>query len=1182
MKKFYSILLLLISILTVAQTEVKVPDFIKEIQKEVPNLKVADSLYNRYREQKEGKPFGYYTEYFKEKGFLDAWHSEFHHWRKDHQIFANANGDIIIPVLTNEEFNRKQYRIEHKNKIEQEYLEHLNKVEQKGGKQTTQTQKAPVSTEWTYLGPKTTYSTSKVKVDIQANAFSVDQAHNNRDILFCSIEGSGIFKSTDRGETWDEVTMDIKLLGTIEKLKIHPENDDIIVGINEYQIVSSINGGVDWRQVSIPTNLPTPSSYSLYNLADLDIVYDETTTGFDDDYAITVGRRGNYKFNIIENTIEIFSTHNLPSSDVKVHPNNSSVIYILSFDDVTNTEKIYKSTDRAVSFQVKDANGWLTPPAGQSEITMSRGGRIGLTPADDDVIYVHMIGEYSSSGDNGFIGIYKSTDGGDNWQLMDALGPGSFGAPYVTGNSNLSFTNYVAHPNIVSNVNGAYHQGFYNSGIVVDPVNPDHIIVGGVGIFKSIDGGSTFKMLSNGYIFFNGPNDRLHPDFQSCFSRINELGETETWLSTDGGVVMSKDFFEDIVGSAKKTVGLPCDFWGFDVGIFKKNITGGRYHNGSIGSLVEYNGDFLYVGGAESATGGIMIGNEERDMIWDDTNNRTLNTDIFANHPTFGGISIFPDGHTGNSIAGMAKTLTGSYYYVNKSNKTQLYKTYLDSSGSYRQLLINTFSSTIRYVGTCATNENYIYATTLDGNNRARLLYRTEDGGLTWSNVFDFATVGLGGNVHLEVDNNDPNKIWAYQFGGGKLFFSDNGGNTFTEMAAIPSDKINHLVYQWSSNNIYAMVRGSNQIYRYDIANDSWHEFGSGLPESIDAFRLGITYGEKKLLLSASGHGIWEIDLFSDSDEDPIYAFMLSDIIIGYDKSDMFELRTGVYGDTSSKTISWETNAPSATINTIDAYNSEVTFNNYGIYDVIYKITDNNTGNVHEVVKKFYIYPGCSFDDDENNILIPMDNVGLWLTGDDIYLSHKVNGDSGQVYNKYGIENNFGNPCLPLTFPKYNNTEHRAINFNGVNHCRLMFEKIHTEGKTFFWVLNEDESSGTTIRPLLGDSRSASSGGTTDFHAGYPSNRYLLESDSFFDLTKMNGAVIDARATDRPTTPSVITFRVNSSSSVTFDNFARDRNFGDRVWKGNLAELIVYDRRLTEAEVQKVEQYLMKKYKITP
>ena len=64
--------------------------------------------------------------------------------------------------------------------------------------------------------------------------------------------------------------------------------------------------------------------------------------------------------------------------------------------------------------------------------------------------------------------------------------------------------------------------------------------------------------------------------------------------------------------------------------------------------------------------------------------------------------------------------------------------------------------------------------------------------------------------------------------------------------------------------------------------------------------------------------------------------------------------------------------------------------------------------------------------------------------------------------------------------------------------------------------------------------------------------------------------------TNRPTSLSVIS--LVTTAIVTADAFSRDRtNFG-RTWWGDLAELIVYERALTQAERKSVEDYLALKY----
>ena len=64
--------------------------------------------------------------------------------------------------------------------------------------------------------------------------------------------------------------------------------------------------------------------------------------------------------------------------------------------------------------------------------------------------------------------------------------------------------------------------------------NPDEILVGGLNLYRSIDGGQTFTSVA-GYV--GGPLS-LHVDMQD----FRSIG-SKTWITTDGGVYSSTDFF---------------------------------------------------------------------------------------------------------------------------------------------------------------------------------------------------------------------------------------------------------------------------------------------------------------------------------------------------------------------------------------------------------------------------------------------------------------------------------------------------------------------------------------------------------------------------------------------------------------------------------------------------------------
>ena len=83
----------------------------------------------------------------------------------------------------------------------------------------------------------------------------------------------------------------------------------------------------------------------------------------------------------------------------------------------------------------------------------------------------------------------------------------------------------------------------------------------------------------------------------------------------------------------------------------------------------------------------------------------------------------------------------------------------------------------------------------------------------------------------------------------------------------------------------------------------------------------------------------------------------------------------------------------------------------------------------------------------------------------------------------------------------------------------------------------------------------------------------VRNGDWFFDGT--SGPATSARRTE----PTIVTARVISSSSGVLVNSVGGQDCcGGRVWSGDYPELIIYNRRLSDFEIQQVETYLGIKY----
>jgi hypothetical protein len=188
--------------------------------------------------------------------------------------------------------------------------------------------------------------------------------------------------------------------------------------------------------------------------------------------------------------------------------------------------------------------------------------------------------------------IVRSDDAGATWTLMCTGGTG------LTGST--------ASPLGMSN-----GQGFYDLDILANPNNANEVIAATTTAYRSTDGGATFTAVG-GYHGSLG----IHPDIQEMIA----IGG-DTWITTDGGLNYSTDFFATAGNFSPRFKGIySSDMWGFGQGWNEDIVGGGRYHNGNTALNEAYpTGEAIRLGGGEQATGYYMIG-RPRHIAFSDIN----------------------------------------------------------------------------------------------------------------------------------------------------------------------------------------------------------------------------------------------------------------------------------------------------------------------------------------------------------------------------------------------------------------------------------------------------------------------------------------------------------------------------------------------------------------------------------
>lgn len=327
--------------------------------------------------------------------------------------------------------------------------------------------------QWRSIGPY-----------IGGRSVAVAGVPNNRDLFYMGGVQGGIWKSTNYGLTWDNIS-DGKIPGiadSIGALAVAPSNSSVIyAGTGEADIRSDFDSG--------------------------DGVYKTTDAGKTWSYA---GLR---------------DTHMI--AKIVVSARDANIAYAASMGHVfrPNSERgVFKTTDGGKSWTkvlfVDDKTGGID---------------LAMDSRNPNVVYASMwqaqrVPWKMTSGGPGS-GMYKTTDGGAHWAKIStnpgfAPGPlGKMGVAVAASDPRIVYATVQAHEGGVfrSNDGGATwkrvnaewklrQRAFYYMALTVDPTNPQVVYAPEVdGVYKTSNGGKTWSLLSpphgDNHIVWVNPHD---------------------------------------------------------------------------------------------------------------------------------------------------------------------------------------------------------------------------------------------------------------------------------------------------------------------------------------------------------------------------------------------------------------------------------------------------------------------------------------------------------------------------------------------------------------------------------------------------------------------------------------------------------------------------------------------------
>ena len=206
---------------------------------------------------------------------------------------------------------------------------------------------------------------------------------------------------------------------------------------------------------------------------------------------------------------------------------------------------------------------------------------------------------------------------------------------------------------------------------------------------------------------------------------------------------------------------------------------------------------------------------------------------------------------------------------------------------------------------------------------------------------------------------------------------------------------------------------------------------------------------------------------------------------------------------------------------------------------------------------------------------IPQNGMALWVKAD----AGITTDGSGQV-TAWADQSGHANHLLQAT-----STRRPALVANGFNgYPVLRFDgnsdffnlttRLAGTIRTVFWVVKEDPAAAVGRRSLLGDATAGN-----DFRGGASGTVWASDATAAQTLngsTFVNGAPVSGATATRPKSMSVVSIETTSGTSASLFG----TSFGaSEFWWGDLAEMVIYDRPLTDSERKQVEDYLAQKYR---
>jgi photosystem II stability/assembly factor-like uncharacterized protein len=419
-----------------------------------------------------------------------------------------------------------------------------------------------------------------------------------------------------------------------------------------------------------------------------------------------------------------------------------------------------------------------------------------------------------------FHSVQVSSDAGITWTIKSSLAGGTsnlMGSGQGTGNDKY------------------YGQAWYDMALAVSPADDDVLYVGGINIWGSTNGGTSWSMTTHWYGGFSKPY--VHADIHYL---IFDLEDGFLLCGSDGGLDYANDPENSWINLNK----------GLSISQMYR-VASAQTYTGLAYTGCQDNGTFRVKDGIWNQS----YGGDGMDCVVNqlDYNKAIISMQNGDFLRTTNGVSF-----TEVLNSGITQEKGGwvTPIIMNPVNPNTVYTGYsnvwrsVDGGATWKKLG-SLAIGTLQRLAMSPADTNTIYA-----SNGSSIMV-TYNNGVLWQPISNIP----GSVQQIAVDPNNAKRIFIVTggFSDGKKVFEYDGTNWRNLSGNLPNFPVNTIAYQKNSpDRLY--VGTDIGVFYTDYNSGYWEPYGLGMPTVICS-DLKIDYKGGKLVCGTYGRGLWSIDL---------------------------------------------------------------------------------------------------------------------------------------------------------------------------------------------------------------------------------------------------------------------------------------------------------------------------------